>query len=97
MKKTEKIKNGMYVTHRSAGKVVEQIKHIIAELGPECKIEVVESPRIRDLEVLLSEARDLLIKVSDNYPICTNVPEPILYKLLDQISSALGVRKVIYD
>ncbi len=39
-----------YYTNRPAGKVVEQLKQMIAKLGSEFKIVVVESGRIAELE-----------------------------------------------
>lgn len=87
----------IYATNQRAGKVVEQIKAIMDKLGPECKIVVVESMRMRDLEILLSEAKEILNKISDNYPICTNVPESTLYELIGKITLMERPVKVVHD
>lgn len=50
---SEKQKVAAFMTPQNGGKMVQSIKEIIAAIGLDGRIEVVEIPRIRELELAL--------------------------------------------
>lgn len=80
------MKTMAFYTGVNYGKTIEHLKHAIATLGPEFKIEVVESPKVRDLEIENARLTAVVSLLEINHPGDAKSMKPTIFGMtLEQL------------